>query len=82
MRFTLAPNWKVILRHAHSIRPMAVVCVASALDAAFPYMEGVLPISRPVFSMLLAAVSAWAIYVRLTYQPKLSVPPVKPDEQA
>lgn len=77
----LAPNWKDILRHAKSIRWMAAVAILTGADAAWPYLDGYLPIPKWQFSLITCLLSAAAIYARLSYQPKLS-PPVDPTPHA
>jgi hypothetical protein len=77
----LAPNWRSILKHAWSIRFIAVVAMLTGLDACFPFLDGLLPIPRWAFAALTCLISTAAIASRLLYQPKLWLGE-KPNEPA
>lgn len=67
----LVTNWRVVLKHAWSIRLMALAALLTGLEAAWPYLDW-LPISKGLFAMLSAFVSAGAIYARLVAQKPIS----------
>ena len=67
----LAPNWKRILKHAWSIRMLALVVVVNGADTAWQYFDGYFPLSKVWFGIVAFGLSMGAIYARIVYQPKL-----------
>ncbi|GJE42973.1 hypothetical protein [Methylobacterium soli] len=70
-RLSLYSNWLTIIRHAWSIRFMALSIAFSALEVAFPYLDSVIPVSRGTFGLLSALCTAAAAISRLVAQRKL-----------
>jgi hypothetical protein len=68
----LHPDWKRILRHAWSIRLIALAGILSALDAAWPYLPSVIQAPPWVFAAGAGFVSCGAIVARLVAQARLS----------
>lgn len=67
----LAPNWKHLIKRAHSIRVMAAVVVAEGLNVVWPYVENYMPFSKVTLGLIAMFLSMAAIGTRLTYQPIL-----------
>ena len=70
-RLRLYENWKTILLQAWSMRFMAASIFFSALEVAFPYLDGVLPVSRGTFGFLSALCTGAAAISRLVAQKSL-----------
>ncbi len=63
---TLAPDWKIILRKAWSVRLMLLAAVLSAAEAVLPFFSDV--IDRRVFALLLAGITFGALVARIVAQ--------------
>ncbi len=62
----LVPDWKRVARNAWSIRLIILACVLSAVEAAIPYLSGLIP---PVwFSALDVVVTGMAALARILAQ--------------
>ncbi|PSJ60735.1 hypothetical protein [Pseudaminobacter soli (ex Li et al. 2025)] len=71
----LAPNWRAVLRHAWSVRLIALAALLSGLEVALPFLDGFLPIPTGVFAGLSALTTAAAFIARLVAQSKISGDP-------
>lgn len=71
VRLRLYTNWLTILTKAWSMRLMGLSIAFSALEAAFPYLDGVLPVERGTFGLLSALATAAAAVSRLVAQKSL-----------
>lgn len=71
LRLRLHANWRDVLRRAWSLRFMAASVVFSALEVAFPYLDGVLPVGRGTFGLLSGLCTAAAAVSRLCVQKNL-----------
>ncbi|RJT32809.1 hypothetical protein D3227_25760 [Mesorhizobium waimense] len=60
----LIPNWWAVLTRAWSNRFAAVAVLFGGIDAATPYLYGVLPIPDRLFALLAAVASMAAIVAR------------------
>lgn len=67
----LKDNWLHILRHAWSIRLLALAVVLSAAEVALPLLQGVLPIPTGVFAGLSGLATGGAFAARLLAQKQL-----------
>lgn len=67
----LAPNWKRLLVKAHSVKAMALVVIFEGLNQVWPYVEDYIPVSKLTFGLITMGISMAAIFLRLSYQPKL-----------
>jgi hypothetical protein len=70
----LVANWRVVLRHAWSIRLMLVAALFSGLDAAQPLVAGLVPIPPIFFAVFAALISAAAFIARLVAQEQFTSP--------
>jgi hypothetical protein len=68
----LASEWKRVLRHAWSIRLIALAGMLSGIEAALPLFGGLLPIPPVAFALATLIVVAAAFVARLVAQEKLS----------
>lgn len=68
----LDADWRRVLRHAWSIRFMALSAVLSAIEAALPFLDGYLPIPQGVFALLSALTVGGAFIARLVAQESAS----------
>lgn len=71
IRLRLYANWRTILTQAWSMRLMGLSIAFSALEVAFPYLDGVLPVERGTFGLLSALATAAAAIARLVAQKSL-----------
>ena len=60
----LIPNWRAVLTRAWSNRFMAAAILFGGIDAATPYLYGVLPIPDKLFALLAALASIAALISR------------------
>lgn len=67
----LIDNWRAVLKHAWSVRLMALAVILTGLEAAWPYLDW-LPIPKGAFAALSGLVSAGAIYARFVAQKPIS----------
>lgn len=67
----LAPNWRTILKRAHSVKLMTAAILIQALAEAWPYFEDYVPISKKWFGLMAMALTAMALYARFMYQPQV-----------
>ena len=78
LKLSLVPDWKVVLRHAWSVRLMIIAALLSGLEVALPLLQGFLPIRPGIFALLTSLVVAGAFVARFVVQAKVSGP--KADE--
>ena len=64
----LLPNWREVLTRAWSMRLLALSIVLGAVDLALPYLEGLLPIPRGTFVMVVLVTNVAAAVARLISQ--------------
>jgi len=64
----MAPNWKLILRRAWSIRLLLLAGVLTGLEAALPLLSGFLPIPPGVLALASFFVIGGAFVARLLAQ--------------
>ena len=64
----LLPNWREVLTRAWSMRLLALSIVLGAVDLAFPYLDGLLPIPRGTFVLLVLVTNIAAAVARLIWQ--------------
>lgn len=67
----LIANWRAVLKHAWSVRFLALSLLFSAIEVAVPFLNGVLPIAPGPFAALAAASTVAAGVARLVVQRKL-----------
>jgi len=72
-------DWRAVLRHAWSVRLIALSILLSGLEAAWPFLHGVLPVSDGVFGVLAFLTTIGALIGRFVAQRKLSHPNDPPD---
>lgn len=68
----LVTNWRAVLRHAWSVRLILLAIVFTGIEAAWPYLDGLLPIPRGLFALLSGLVSSAALYARFIAQKPIS----------
>lgn len=68
----LVSNWRVVLRHAWSVRLLAIAFLFSVLEVAWPYFEGLIPVPPRLFALLAGLISGGAFVARLVAQKGLS----------
>ena len=68
----LVDDWRAVLRRAWSIRLLALGILCQALEFAWPFLDGLLPMPPGAFAGLGIAVSAAACVARLIAQKGLS----------
>ena len=66
------PNAKEIILKAWSIRWMAAAFIFTALEVCMPFLEGWLPVPRPLFGVLSGVCTAMAFASRLHVQNNLA----------
>ncbi|RWC28175.1 MAG: hypothetical protein EOS70_28105 [Mesorhizobium sp.] len=74
----LISNWRKVVRHGWSLRLNAAAVIAAALgaiDTAWPFFFGYLPIPAPVFGLLAGVFSLAAAIARLIPQETVSGKP-------
>lgn len=64
----LHPDWKKLLRHAWSVRLMALSFVFQALEVAMPYLEKIPTIPQGVLATLAVVSLAGGIFSRFVLQ--------------
>lgn len=64
----LIDDWRTVLRRAWSIRLLAVAGLLSGLEAAVPFLDGILPIPRGTFAVLAFLATGGAFVARLVAQ--------------
>lgn len=64
----LLPNWQAVLRHAWSVRLLAIAALLSGVEAVLPFLQDFLPISPGTFALLSLAVSIGALIARIVSQ--------------
>lgn len=67
----LSADWRAVLRHAWSIRLIALAALLSGIEAALPFFDGLLPIRPGVFGLLIFLVTLAAFVARLVAQKSL-----------
>ena len=72
MKDKLVPEWKRGLRYAYSIRLMVVAAIFSGLEMAWPFMEGIVPVSQGVFAGMSFFFTGTAFISRFYVQPTVS----------
>ena len=65
-------NWRAVLRHAWSVRLLAVAFILTGLEVALPLMDGLLPIPPRSFAILAGLATAGAFVARLVAQKGVS----------
>lgn len=60
----LIPNWRAVALRAWSVRFMALAVLFTGLEAATPFLYGVLPIPDKIFALLAALTSMAALLAR------------------
>lgn len=68
----LIENWRAVLKHAWSVRLLALAGVLSGLEVALPLLNGVLPIPPLTFAGLSGFCVCAAFIARFVVQEKLS----------
>ena len=68
MKIRLHPEWRKLLRHAWSIRFMALAAVFSGLEVAMACLADNPPIDRIIFASISCLVSVGAFAFRLIAQ--------------
>ena len=71
MKLRLLPHWRAVILRAWSMRFMAAATLFSGIEAAVPYLDGVLPISRGAFGLLAFGATAAAMVSRVVAQSNL-----------
>lgn len=64
----LHPDWRRILRRAWSVRLMALAAILSCIEAALPFLDGIIPVPPGVFGVLTGLTVAGAFVARLIAQ--------------
>lgn len=70
----LIPNWRVVLRHAWSIRLLAIAGGLSFLEVLLPLIGARLPFPPLITALLIAASSAGAFVARFVAQRQITPP--------
>lgn len=65
-------NWRAVLRHAWSIRLLAVAGLLSGVEAALPFIDAAADIPRGIFAGLTLATTMTAFVARLVAQQSVS----------
>lgn len=68
----LVENAACVLRRAWSVRLLALSLAFSALEVAFPYLDGVLPVDRGAFGLLAGLTTIAAAVARFVAQDGVS----------
>lgn len=64
-------DWRAVLRHAWSVRLIALSILLSGLEAAVQFLHGVLPVSDGTFALLAFLTTTAALVVRFIAQRKV-----------
>ncbi|WP_128292021.1 hypothetical protein [Afifella aestuarii] len=65
-------NWRRVLRHAWSLRLIALAALLSGLEVALPYADDLLPIPPGLFALLSLLTTGGAFAARLIAQRSVS----------
>ena len=68
----LVANWRAVLRHAWSLRLMALAAVLSGIEVALPLLDGVLPIPPLWFAGAEGLITMAAMAARFVAQAPIS----------
>lgn len=60
----LIPDWQAVLTRAWSVRLMAITVLLTGMDAATPFLYGVLPIPDRAFALLAGLTGMAAMIAR------------------
>lgn len=71
----LIPNAGAVLKHAWSVRLLAVSLVLSGLEVALPLLHGILPVSQGTFALLSFFATVGAGLARFVVQRKVNPEP-------
>lgn len=72
---TLLTNWRAILRHAWSVRFMALAVMFEILSQVLPFFEKALPVSAEVLGLIELSLLLAALAARFINQKSLSPRP-------
>jgi hypothetical protein len=61
-------NWKLVLRHAWSVRLMILAAILSGIEVALPLLDGFVEVPRGTFAALTAVVTTAAFVTRFVVQ--------------
>ncbi len=67
-------DWRAVLRHAWSVRLIALSILLSGLEVAVQFLHGVLPVSDGVFAVLAFLTTVGALIARFIAQRRLGRP--------
>ncbi len=67
----LIDDWREILRHAWSVRLIALAAILSAVEVALPLVQGMLELPTGLFAALSGLSTAGAFVARFLTQKKL-----------
>lgn len=67
-RSRLRRDWKKIVRHAWSVRLLALAGVLSGVETAVPFLQGYIPVSPGTFAILSALATCAALIARIVAQ--------------
>lgn len=70
----LVADWRRVLRHAWSVHltiAAALVALIGAADTAWPFLDGIVPVSPTVFALIAGVLSFAATLSRFVYQPEM-----------
>lgn len=65
-------NWKLILKHAWSVRLMLLAALVDGINAAWPYFENFIPVTQPIFGSIGGLLTIAAIVARFVAQKPIS----------
>jgi len=68
----LANNWRAILKHAWSVRLLALAGVLTGMEAVLPFADGLIPIPKGWLAGLSFLVIGGAFVARLVAQQSVS----------
>lgn len=71
MTHVVIPEWKRVLRHAWSVRFGVLAVISEGLNAAWPLLDGLLPIDPRLFSVLAGIFAMAAVASRFLYQAEI-----------
>lgn len=67
----LAHNWRELIKHAWSLKFLALSILLGAAELALPYLHGVLPVRPGTFALLVLITNIAATVARLINQRNL-----------
>lgn len=72
METTMKPiaEWRRVLRHAWSVRFIILAVALSGVEAALPFLDGILPVSPGTFALLSFLATGAALAARFVAQPR------------